>query len=74
MLTFQGFAQSAEKHITIAILPCKDVFMTFKKFHLLATYLQQETALEIRLVVPKDSAEFEKSIKNGDNYFAFQYP
>jgi phosphonate transport system substrate-binding protein len=72
LLTFQGSAQSAEKHVTIAILPCKEVVMTFKKFHLLATYLQQETALEIRLVVPKDSAEFEKSIKSGDNYFVFQ--
>jgi phosphonate transport system substrate-binding protein len=73
-LFFVSHAHTAAKQITIAILPCKDVVMTFKKFHPLITYLGQETGLEIDLVVPKDSAEFEKSVKNGDIQFAFQDP
>ena len=74
LLTFVGNSHGEQKHITIAILPCKDVVMTFKKFHPLVTYLGQETGLEIKLVVPKDSTEFEKSLKNGDIDFAFQDP
>ncbi len=69
-----GYAESAEKHITIAILPCSDVVMTFKKFHPLITYLKQQTGFDIELVVPRDYAEFEWSIKNGDIDFAFQDP
>jgi phosphonate transport system substrate-binding protein len=74
LLIFAGYAHGAGKDITIAILPCKDVVMTFKKFHPLVTYLKQETGLDIRLVVPKDSVEFERDLKNGDIDFAFQDP
>ena len=74
LLFFTGYAHGEGKNITIAILPCKDVVMTFKKFHPLVTYLKQETGLDIRLVVPKDSIEFERDLKNGDIDFAFQDP
>ena len=74
LLIFAGYAHGAGKDITIAILPCKDVVVTFKKFHPLVTYLKQETGLDIRLVVPKDSIEFERDLKNGDIDFAFQDP
>jgi phosphonate transport system substrate-binding protein len=72
LLNFAGYAHGAGKDITIAILPCKDVVMTFKKFHPLVTYLKQETGLDIKLVVPENSAEFERDLKNGDIDFAFQ--
>jgi phosphonate transport system substrate-binding protein len=74
VLIFASYAHGEQKDITIAILPCKDVVMTFKKFHPLVTYLEQETGLEMKLVVPNDSTEFEKSLKNGDIDFAFQDP
>lgn len=74
LLIFAGYVHGAGKDITIAILPCKDIVMTFKKFHPLVTYLKQETGLDIRLVVPKDSVEFERDLKNGDIDFAFQDP
>jgi phosphonate transport system substrate-binding protein len=74
LLIFAGYAHGAGKDVTIAILPCKDVVMTFKKFHPLLTYLKQETGLNIRLVVPKDSVEFERDLKNGDIDFTFQDP
>jgi phosphonate transport system substrate-binding protein len=62
----------AKKPVTIAVFPCIDVVMVFDKFHPLVTYLEQETGLGIRLVVPTDLAEFEKLIRNGDIDFAFQ--
>ena len=74
LLLFAAHVHGAGKDITIAILPCKDVVMTFKKFHPLVAYLEQETNLDIKLVVPKDSAEFEKDLKNGSIDFAFQDP
>jgi phosphonate transport system substrate-binding protein len=74
LMIFASYAHGEQKDITIAILPCKDVVMTFKKFHPLVTYLGQETGMEMKLVVPKDSTEFEKSLKNGDIDFAFQDP
>ncbi len=74
LLIFAGYAHGAGKDVTIAILPCKDVVMTFKKFHPLVTYLKQETGLNIRLIVPKDSVEFERDLKNGDIDFTFQDP
>ncbi len=74
LLIFSSYAHEARKHITIAILSCKDVVMTFKKFHTLITYLRQETGLDIRLVVPEDSAEFEKDLKNENIDFTFQDP
>jgi phosphonate transport system substrate-binding protein len=63
-----------QKRVTIAILPCSDVVMTFKKFHPLAQYLKQQTGYEIKLIVPKDADEFEWAVKNGEIDFVFQDP
>jgi phosphonate transport system substrate-binding protein len=71
-LVIASHVDGAKKPVTIAVFPCVDVVMAFEKFHPLVTYLQQETGLDIRLVVPADFAEFEKAIKSGDIDFAFQ--
>lgn len=63
-----------QKSVSMAILPCSDVVMTFKKFHPLAQYLKQQTGFEIKLVVPKDTEEFEWAVKNREIDFVFQDP
>jgi phosphonate transport system substrate-binding protein len=67
-------AQVEKESVNIAVLPCTDIVMTFKKFHPLVTYLTKMTGLPIRLVVPEDLAKFETSIKNGEIDFALQDP
>ena len=77
MLFLQVTSISAEvqkKPITIAVLPCTDIVMTFKKFHPLTTYLTQKTGLPIRLVVPENLTKFETSLHNGEIDFALQDP
>jgi len=74
LLVFAGYAEGEEGNIRIAILPCTDVVMTFKKFHALSTYLQEETGFDIRLVVPSTFAEFERAIKNEEIDFTLQDP
>jgi phosphonate transport system substrate-binding protein len=74
LLAGASYADEVRKDITLAIFPCTDVVMSFKKFHPLVTYLKEETGLDISLVVPRDPAEFERSIKNGNIDFAFQDP
>jgi phosphonate transport system substrate-binding protein len=64
----------AQEHITIAILPCYDIVMTFKKFHPLITYLEQQTGFDIKMVIQADLSEFELAIRNGDIDFALQDP
>jgi phosphonate transport system substrate-binding protein len=67
-------AQVEKKSLNIAVLPCTDIVMTFKKFHPLVTYLTQKTGLLIRLVVPEDMTKFETSLKNSETDFALQDP
>ena len=74
LLVFASQTKGQQKPITLAILPCTDVVMTFKKFHPLTTYLKEETGFGIRLVVPRNFAEFEMASKVGDVDFAFQDP
>jgi len=62
------------KHVTVAILPCYDIVMTFKKFHPLITYLKQETGLQINMVVPRDFGQLQVSLKGGEIDFALQDP
>ena len=69
-----SYADEAKKRITIAIFPCADAVMSLEKFHPLITYIKQETGFDIKLMVPKDSAGFERAIKKGDIDFAFQDP
>jgi ABC-type phosphate/phosphonate transport system substrate-binding protein len=74
LLIGASYADEVKDNITIAILPCSDVVMTFKKFHPLTAYLKQESRFDIRTVVPRNFAEFEMAIKNGEIDFAFQDP
>lgn len=74
MIVGASDSDAAKKHITIAFLPCYDIVMTFKKFHPLITYLEQETGFDIKMVVQTDFSEFELAIKNGDIDFALQDP
>jgi phosphonate transport system substrate-binding protein len=67
-------AEVEKNPITIAVLPCTDIVMTFKKFHPLVTYLTQKTGLPIRLVVPENLTKFETSINSGEIDFALQDP
>jgi phosphonate transport system substrate-binding protein len=67
-------AEVERKPVNIAVLPCTDIVMTFKKFHPLVTYLTQKTGLPIRLVVPEDLTKFGASINNGEIDFALQDP
>ncbi len=67
-------AESEKRPLTIAVLPCTDIVMTFKKFHPLVTYLTQNTGLPIRLVVPEDFTKFETSLENSEIDFALQDP
>ncbi|MEW6518604.1 MAG: phosphate/phosphite/phosphonate ABC transporter substrate-binding protein [Thermodesulfobacteriota bacterium] len=66
--------EGAVGKIVIAVSPCSDVVLSFKKFLPLVTYLQAETGTEIKLVFPPDAAEFEDQIRNKDIDFAFQDP
>jgi phosphonate transport system substrate-binding protein len=74
VLVVAGYADAERRHITIAVLPCYNMVTAFKKFHPLAKHLEQQTGFEIKLVVSKDAAEFERGIKHGDIDFAFQDP
>ncbi|MCJ7617588.1 MAG: phosphate/phosphite/phosphonate ABC transporter substrate-binding protein [Desulfobacterales bacterium] len=67
-------ADEGKESITIAILPCSDPVITYKKFYPLVTYLEQETGFGINLVVPKSLEEFESVIKLKNIDFAFQGP
>jgi phosphonate transport system substrate-binding protein len=74
LVNLSGHAYSDKKDIVVAVLPCKDVVMTFKKFHPLVTFLKKVTGMEINLVIRKDSVQLEKDLKNGDIDFVFQDP
>ena len=67
-------AQVQRNQIRMDILPCSDVVMSFKKFHPLISYLKQQTGFDIETAVPKDFAEMEWALKNGDIDFALQDP
>ena len=73
-LVIVNSADGAKEQIKIAILPCSDIMMVFKKFNPLITYLKQQTGFDISLVVPKGYADFESAMKNGDIDFAFSDP
>ena len=74
LLAAACFAGAPKKHVSIAVFPCTDAVMSFKKFHLLISYLQKETGLDVSLSVPGNYAEFERAVRNGDIDFALQDP
>lgn len=67
-------ARKPDNTINIAITPCFDKIMAYKKFYPLITYLEKQTGFKINLFVPKDLAELESAIKNRNADFAFQDP
>ena len=52
-----SYAGETHKYVTIAVLPCSNIEVTFKKFYPLITYLKNKTGIDVRLLVP---ANFEK--------------
>jgi phosphonate transport system substrate-binding protein len=69
-----SYADGNKNDIAIAVFPCTDLVMSLKKFHPLVSYLKEKTGYNIRLVVPRDAAELERSIKNGEIDFSFLDP
>jgi len=67
-------AYGEKKVITIAILPCSDEVMTFKKFNPLITYLKKRTGLDIKIDVPKDLNKLESAVRKGEIDFVLQDP
>jgi phosphate/phosphite/phosphonate ABC transporter binding protein len=65
---------SAGEQFTIAVLPCSDIMLTFKKFNPLVTYLKQQTGIDMRIVIPNDYVKFESAVKNKEIDFAFLDP
>lgn len=68
------YGEEIKKPINIAVLPCTDIVMTFKKLHPLVTYLTKKTGLTMRIVVPENITKFQSSINNEEIDFAFQDP
>ena len=71
-----GFSYAAEtqKPIKIAILPCQNIEITFKKFYPLIRHLIQRTNIDMRIVVPADFKAFEISIRKNEIDFVLQDP
>lgn len=67
-------SDTGKNKITMAILPCFDIVMTFKKFHPLITYLEDQTGHEIKMMVQTDFSEFELAMRNKDIDFVLQDP
>jgi len=74
LLTGSSYADGEKNNIAVAVFPCTDLVMGIKKFHPLITYLGEKTGFDTKLVVPKDSSELERSIKNKDIDFAILDP
>ncbi len=72
--SFGSDVDAAQTTFNLAILPCSDIVTSFKKFHPLIAYLEQETGFNFQLLVPADFAEFERSMTNGEIDFVFQDP
>ena len=69
-----GRADDLQKLVRVAVLPCTNIEITFRKFYPLLTYVQKETGLSVRLVVPSSLEEFEGSLRSGQVDFALQDP
>jgi phosphonate transport system substrate-binding protein len=69
-----AFAESPRKYIKIAVLPCSNIEVTFKKFYPLITYLKNKTGMDVKLLVPANFEEFRGGLENGEIDFALQDP
>ncbi len=68
------FAEEPRKYIKIAVLPCNNIEVTFKKFYPLITYLKNEMGIDVRLLVPANFEEFRAGLENGEIDFALLDP
>ena len=69
-----GYAAETRKPLQIAILPCNNIEITFKKYFLLLRYLMEQTNLDAKLVVPADFTAFETAMRKGEIDFVLQDP
>lgn len=72
--TGSGAPPDAREPLRFAVLPCTNIEATFKKFHPLLAYVESETGLTLKLVVPADLAAFETATANGQIDLALQDP
>lgn len=70
----RSVALQPESRFTLAVLPCTNIEITFKKFRPLLKYVQDATGLTLTIVVPGDMVEFETEVANGQVDFALQDP
>lgn len=69
-----GYAAENAKPIQIAILPCNNIEISFKKYYPLLRYLMEQTNLDAKLVVPADLNAFVNSMRKGEIDFVLQDP
>ena len=69
-----AYAGEPHKNVIIAVLPCSNIEVTFKKFYPLITYLKNKTGIDVRLVVPVNFDKFRSGLENGEIDFALQDP
>jgi phosphonate transport system substrate-binding protein len=67
-------ADESRQEVRLAVLPCNNIEITFKKFYPLLQYLEKETGFSVRLVVPSDFQDFAGSVRSGQIGFALQDP
>ena len=67
-------SEEASEPLHFAILPCRDVVLSFKKFQPLIAFLEKRSGIPIQLVIPGDFEQFERSMRSGEIDFVFQDP
>jgi len=73
-LSISTAAYGEDTRYVMAILPCSDVVMTFKKFTPMINFLKQQAGIDIEVKVPKDFSELEAGIIKGKIDFVLQDP
>ena len=68
-----SFAEEPRKYVKIAVLPCNNIEVTFKKFYPLITYLKNQTGTDVRLLV-RASLQNLRRLENGKIDFALLDP
>jgi phosphonate transport system substrate-binding protein len=68
------YAEEPHKYIRIAVLPCNNIEVTFKKFYPLIMYLKNKIGKDVRLIVPANFEEFRGALENGEIDFALLDP
>ncbi len=74
VLVGAGRTQPPELRISLAVLPCTNIELTFRKFNPLLQYLKETAGLTVKLVVPGDIDEAEAKLKNGQVDIVLQDP